>query len=57
LEKSRQHSSQVAESSRILGAVGLLQVAPVATWADLGGPTLVRLIGQLAVVDGELVSA
>ena len=36
------HSGQVAESSRILGVAGLLQVAPLATWAELGGPTLIR---------------
>ena len=38
------HSDQVAASSRILGPAGLLQVAPVATWAELGGPTLIRLL-------------
>jgi len=37
------HSDQVAASSRILGPAGLLQVAPVATWVELGGPTLIRL--------------
>jgi branched-chain amino acid transport system substrate-binding protein len=50
------YSSQVAKSSAILGAVGLLQVAPVATWAELGGPTLVRLmphdgVGAAAIAD------
>ena len=50
------HSGQVAESSRILGAAGLLQVAPVATWAELGGPTLIRLmphdgVGARAIAD------
>jgi branched-chain amino acid transport system substrate-binding protein len=37
------HSSQVASTAPILGAAGLLQVAPVATYAGLGGDTLVRL--------------
>jgi branched-chain amino acid transport system substrate-binding protein len=37
------HSSQVFATSPVLGAAGLLQVAPVATFADLGGATLVRL--------------
>jgi hypothetical protein len=50
------HSGQIAESSRILGAAGLLQVAPVATWAELGGPTLIRLmphdgVGARAIAD------
>ena len=50
------HSSQVAASSAILGPAGLLQVAPVATWAELGGPTLVRLmphngVGARAIAD------
>lgn len=50
------HSNQVAASSPILGAVGLLQVAPLATWAELGGPTLVRLmphdgVGATAIAD------
>jgi branched-chain amino acid transport system substrate-binding protein len=38
------HSSQVMATSPILGTAGLLQVAPVATYAELGGPTLVRLM-------------
>ncbi len=38
------HSSQVLETAPILGEAGLLQVAPVATFADLHGPTLVRLM-------------
>jgi branched-chain amino acid transport system substrate-binding protein len=38
------HSSQVAASAPILGEAGLLQVAPVATWSELHGPTLVRLM-------------
>jgi branched-chain amino acid transport system substrate-binding protein len=38
------HSSQVIASARVLGEAGLLQVAPVATFAGLGGPTLVRLM-------------
>jgi ABC-type branched-subunit amino acid transport system substrate-binding protein len=37
------HSRDVAVSAPILGEAGLLQVAPVATWTGLGGPTLVRL--------------
>jgi branched-chain amino acid transport system substrate-binding protein len=37
------HSSQVAAAAPILGAAGLLQVAPVATYAGLRGDTLVRL--------------
>ena len=40
------HSDQVAASSRILGPAGLLQVAPVATWVELGGPTLIRLLAD-----------
>jgi Periplasmic binding protein len=35
------HSSQVHATQPILGAAGLLQVAPVATWVELGGPTLI----------------
>jgi branched-chain amino acid transport system substrate-binding protein len=38
------HSSQVHETATILGAAGLAQVAPVATRADLRGPSLVRLM-------------
>jgi branched-chain amino acid transport system substrate-binding protein len=38
------HSSQVHETAPILGAAGLVQVAPVATRSDLRGPTLVRLM-------------
>ena len=50
------HSNQVAESSQILGDARLLQVAPVATWVELGGPTLVRLmphdgVGARAIAD------
>jgi branched-chain amino acid transport system substrate-binding protein len=50
------HSSQVLESAPILGEAGLLQVAPVATFIRLGGPTLVRLlphdgVGALAIAD------
>jgi branched-chain amino acid transport system substrate-binding protein len=37
------HSSQVWASAPVLGAAGLLQVAPVATFAGLHGATLVRL--------------
>lgn len=50
------HSSQVLETAPILGEAGLLQVAPVATFADLRGPTLVRLmphdgVGARAIAD------
>lgn len=38
------HSSQVESTAPILGAAGLLQVAPGATYTGLGGPTLVRLM-------------
>jgi len=38
------HSSQVMETAPILGAAGVLQVAPVATHAGLRGDTLVRLM-------------
>jgi ABC-type branched-subunit amino acid transport system substrate-binding protein len=37
------HSSQVACTAPILGGAGLLQVAPVATYAGLHGDTLLRL--------------
>src|SRR5205085_12193286 len=37
------HSRDVAVTAPVLGEAGLLQVAPVATWTGLGGPTLVRL--------------
>lgn len=37
------HSSQVLETAPVLGEAGLLAVAPVATFAGLGGSTLVRL--------------
>jgi branched-chain amino acid transport system substrate-binding protein len=50
------HSRDVAVTARILGEAGLLQVAPVATWTRLGGPTLVRLsphdgVGARAIAD------
>ncbi len=50
------HSSQVLETAPILGEAGLLQVTPVATFADLRGATLVRLmphdgVGARAVAD------
>jgi branched-chain amino acid transport system substrate-binding protein len=50
------HSSQVLETAPILGEAGLLQVAPVATFAGLHGPTLVRLmphdgVGARAIAD------
>ena len=38
------HSNQVAATQPILGTAGLLQVAPVATWVELGGPTLICLL-------------
>lgn len=38
------HSSQVEATAPMLAAAGLLQVAPVATYAELGSPTLVRLM-------------
>jgi branched-chain amino acid transport system substrate-binding protein len=38
------HSSQVMGTAPILGDAGLLQVAPVATFIGLKGPTLVRLM-------------
>jgi branched-chain amino acid transport system substrate-binding protein len=37
------HSRDVSVTAPILGEAGLLQVAPVATYVGLGGPTLVRL--------------
>jgi ABC-type branched-subunit amino acid transport system substrate-binding protein len=43
------YSSQVAATSPILGSAGLLQVPPVATWAELRGPTLVLLMPNDAV--------
>ena len=50
------HSSQVLETAPILGEAGLLAVAPVATFAGLGGATLVRLtphdgVGARAIAD------
>jgi branched-chain amino acid transport system substrate-binding protein len=50
------HSSQVMETAPVLGAAGLLQVAPVATFAGLRGPTLVCLtphdgVGARAIAD------
>jgi branched-chain amino acid transport system substrate-binding protein len=47
------HSSQVLRTAPLLGAAGLLQVAPLATYAGLGGPTLVRLMPH----DGVLARA
>lgn len=38
------HSSQVLAAAPVLGEAGLLQVAPVATFVELSGPTLVRLM-------------
>jgi branched-chain amino acid transport system substrate-binding protein len=50
------HSSQVAATAPILSAAGLLQVAPVATYAGLSGDTLVRImphdgVGARAIAD------
>jgi branched-chain amino acid transport system substrate-binding protein len=50
------HSSQVMETAPLLGEAGLLQVAPVATYIGLHGPTLVRLmphdgVGARAIAD------
>lgn len=50
------HSSQVLETAPLLSEAGLLQVTPVATFADLRGPTLVRLmphdgVGARAIAD------
>ncbi len=50
------HSSQVASTAPILSTAGLLQVAPVATYAGLAGDTLVRLmphdgVGSRAIAD------
>jgi branched-chain amino acid transport system substrate-binding protein len=38
------HSSQVLATAPVLGEAGLLQIAPVATYVGLDGPTLVRLM-------------
>jgi len=50
------HSSQVAVTAPIASAAGLLQVAPVATYAGLAGDTLVRImphdgVGARAIAD------
>ena len=50
------HSTQVMETAPLLGEAGVLQVAPVATFIGLNGPTLVRLmphdgIGARAIAD------
>jgi branched-chain amino acid transport system substrate-binding protein len=50
------HSSQVASTASILSSAGVLQVAPVATYAGLAGDTLVRLmphdgVGARAIAD------
>jgi branched-chain amino acid transport system substrate-binding protein len=37
-------SADVHHSAPVLAEAGLLQVAPVATWIELGGPALVRLM-------------
>ncbi|MEA2455675.1 MAG: branched-chain amino acid transport system substrate-binding protein [Thermoleophilaceae bacterium] len=49
-------SSDVLQSAPLLGEAGLLAVAPVATFAGLSGPTLVRLmphdgVGARAIAD------
>ena len=55
------HSNQVAVTQPILGTAGLLQVAPVATWVALGGPTLICLLPDdragAAAIAGWLVGA
>jgi ABC-type branched-subunit amino acid transport system substrate-binding protein len=38
------HSWQVHRTQPVAAAARLLQIAPVATWTGLGGPTLVRLV-------------
>jgi substrate-binding family protein len=38
------YSRQVHAAQAILGPAGLLQVAPVATWVELSGPTLICLM-------------
>jgi branched-chain amino acid transport system substrate-binding protein len=43
------YSDQVMTTAPVLGAAGLLQVAPVATYSELAGPTLVRLTPNDAV--------
>jgi branched-chain amino acid transport system substrate-binding protein len=50
------HSIEVLETAPILGEAGLLTVAPVATFVDLSGPSLVRLspddrVGAGAIAD------
>jgi branched-chain amino acid transport system substrate-binding protein len=37
-------SAEVHHTAPVLAEAGLLQVAPVATWIELGGPALVRLM-------------
>src|SRR4051794_13682268 len=37
-------SADVDHTAPVLAEAGLLQVAPVATWIELGGPALVRLM-------------
>lgn len=49
-------SGDVMRSSLMLGEAGILQVAPIATFIELGGPTLIRLaphdgIGALAIAE------
>jgi branched-chain amino acid transport system substrate-binding protein len=55
------HSSQVQATAPILGEAGMLQVAPVATFAGLEGDTLVRLtphdgVGARAIADWLVAS-
>jgi ABC-type branched-subunit amino acid transport system substrate-binding protein len=50
------HSTHVLATQPILAAAGLLQVAPVATYAGLGGATLIRLtphdgVGAAAIAE------
>lgn len=48
------HSSQIVCTAPILGAAGLLQVAPVATYTGLAGDTLVRLMPHDGVGAGAI---
>jgi branched-chain amino acid transport system substrate-binding protein len=49
-------SGEVATSAPILGDAGLLQIAPVATWTELSGPTLVRLMPNDRAVAGAIAA-
>jgi ABC-type branched-subunit amino acid transport system substrate-binding protein len=48
------HSSQVTQTAPILGAASVLQVAPVATFVGLRGPTVVRLMPHDGVGAGAI---